>query len=166
MTLHAAIEKLLKFKGKPMSIQEIADELNAKGWYQRKDGTKLQGVHIHGRTRNYKDIFIRKGTTVSLFGELNNELPKPATSVKTAKAKSGKPTASAKTPAVKPAKATASAKAPVAKPAKATASAKAPATKPTKTAASAKTPAAKSTKTLGLEKSPFIKPVKTTKGKK
>ncbi len=126
MTLHAAIEKLLKFKGKPMSIQEIADELNAKGWYQRKNGTKIQAVHIHGRTRNYKDTFIRKGSIVSLFGELNNEMPKPIASVKT-------PTTSTKKPASKPGKAIASAKIPSAKLVKTTSLEKTPFIKPVKT---------------------------------
>lgn len=78
MTLHAAIEKLLKFKAKPMSIQEIADELNAKGWYQKKNGAKIQAIHIHGRTRSHKEIFVRKGTLVALIGQLKpaKALPK------------------------------------------------------------------------------------------
>lgn len=103
MTLHAAIEKLLKFKGKPMSIQEIADELNANGWYEKKNGAKIQAVHIHGRTRNYKDVFLRKGTTVSLVGHVYEQKlkPKPATSAKPGTVKPAKPAASAKTPPTK-----------------------------------------------------------------
>lgn len=97
MTLHAAIEKLLKFKGKPMLIQEIADELNANGWYQKKNGTKIQAVHIHGRTRNHKDVFVRKGTTVGLVYEQKLK-PKATSSVKTGTVK---PVTSAKTPSVK-----------------------------------------------------------------
>lgn len=106
MTLHAAVEKLLKFRGKPMSIQEIADELNTNGWYQRKDGTKIQGVHIHGRTRNYKDIFIRKGTTVSLVGHVypQKSKPKPAPSVKIETTKPTKTKDLDKTPFIKPTK--------------------------------------------------------------
>ncbi len=101
MTLHAAIEKLLKFKGKPMLIQEIADELNANGWYKKKNGAKIQAVHIHGRTRNYKDIFVRKGTTVSLVGHVK---PKIAFPVKTGTVKPTKATTSAETPPAKPTK--------------------------------------------------------------
>ncbi|HUH50707.1 MAG TPA: HTH domain-containing protein [Flavobacterium sp.] len=115
MTLHAAIEKLLKFKAKPMSIQEIADELNANGWYQKKNGTKIQAVQIHGRTRNYKDIFLRKGTTVSLVGHVYEQKlkPKSVTAAKTGNLKPAKPTTPAKpsgtkdadkTPFIKPVK--------------------------------------------------------------
>lgn len=34
MTLHKAIEKLLKETGRPMTTQQIADELNKNGWYE------------------------------------------------------------------------------------------------------------------------------------
>src|SRR5688572_15643778 len=73
MTLHAAIEKLLREKGRPMTTQEIADCLNKNKWYQKKDGSKISDFQIHGRTRNYPQIFDRKGSTVSLIGQENNK---------------------------------------------------------------------------------------------
>jgi hypoxanthine-DNA glycosylase len=69
MTLHEAIEKLLRQNGRPMTTQQIADELNKNGWYQKKDGSKIQAFQIHGRTRNYANIFDRNGSTVSLIGQ-------------------------------------------------------------------------------------------------
>ena len=36
MTLHEAIEKLLKQKKRPMTTTEIANELNKKKWYIQK----------------------------------------------------------------------------------------------------------------------------------
>ena len=69
MTLHEAIEKLLKATGRPMTTHEISERLNANKWYQKKDGSKITGFQIHGRTKNYPQLFIRSGTTVSLVGQ-------------------------------------------------------------------------------------------------
>ena len=69
MTLHEAIEKLLRRTGRPMTTQQIADELNKNGWYQKKDGSTIQAFQIHGRTRKYANIFDRDGSTVSLIGQ-------------------------------------------------------------------------------------------------
>ncbi len=59
-----------------MTTQQIADALNKNGWYQKKDGSTIQAFQIHGRTRNYANIFDRDGSTVSLLG-------KPITKIKT-----------------------------------------------------------------------------------
>ena len=72
MTLHEAIEKLLNEKLTTMTTQEIADELNKNGWYKKKDSSEIQAFQIHGRTRNYVNIFERNGSTVSLIGQTNN----------------------------------------------------------------------------------------------
>lgn len=69
MTLHEAIEKLLRQTGRPMTTQQIADELNKNCWYQKKDGSTIQAFQIHGRTRKYANIFDRNGSTVSLIGQ-------------------------------------------------------------------------------------------------
>jgi hypoxanthine-DNA glycosylase len=69
MTLHEAIEKLLRQTGRPMTTQQIADELNKNGWYQKKEDSTIQAFQIHGRTRNYANIFDRDGSTVSLIGQ-------------------------------------------------------------------------------------------------
>lgn len=82
MTLHEAIEKLLRQTGRPMTTQQIADELNKNGWYQKKDGSRIEAFQIHGRTRNYANIFDRDGSTVSLNGHTITKA-KPATAEKT-----------------------------------------------------------------------------------
>jgi very-short-patch-repair endonuclease len=66
MTLHVAIEKLLKEKGTSMSTNEIATELNENKWYRKKDGSEISALQIHGRTRNYPNIFDRQGSIVTL----------------------------------------------------------------------------------------------------
>lgn len=66
MTLHNAIEKLLKQKGKSMTTVEIADELNKNKWYQKKDNSAITDFQIYGRVNKYPSLFNRNGTIISL----------------------------------------------------------------------------------------------------
>jgi hypothetical protein len=66
MTLHEAIIKVLQQKGRTMSTQEIADELNKNGLYSKKDDSSISDFQIHGRTRKYPHLFNRDGIRVSL----------------------------------------------------------------------------------------------------
>tara|TARA_B100000949_G_C14123407_1_gene383552 strand:- start:50 stop:748 length:699 start_codon:yes stop_codon:yes gene_type:complete len=77
MTLHVAIEKLLKEKGTSLSTNEIATELNKNKWYQKKDGSEISAFQIHGRTRNYPNIFDRQGSLVTLKNGTFQSEPKP-----------------------------------------------------------------------------------------
>ena len=79
MTLHEAIEKLLRQTGRPMTTQQIADELNKNNWYQKKDGSTITAYQIHGRTKNYANIFDRDGSTVSLIGQSTVKTKSPTT---------------------------------------------------------------------------------------
>lgn len=69
MTLHAAIEKLLRTTGRPMTLEEIALSLNRNKRYQKKDGSEITAFQIHGRTRKYPGMFRRNGQMVSVIGE-------------------------------------------------------------------------------------------------
>lgn len=64
MTLHEAIEKLLKEKS--MTTTEIANELNKNKWYQKKDGSVITSFQIYGRVNKYPQLFNRNGNIVSL----------------------------------------------------------------------------------------------------
>ncbi len=77
MTLHEAIEKLLRQNNRTMTTQEIADELNKNGWYQKKDGSEIQAFQVYGRTRNYPSIFDRDGSTIFLVGEAYRKVATP-----------------------------------------------------------------------------------------
>jgi len=81
MTLHEAIEKLLRQSKRPMTTGEIADILNKNKWYQKQNGSVITAFQIHGRTKNYTQLFDRNGTTVSLVGRGSIEIPltKPKT---------------------------------------------------------------------------------------
>ncbi len=81
MTLHAAIVEVLETSGKAMTTQKIANELNRTETYQKKDGSKIDAFQIHGRTRNYSNLFDRDKSLVSLKGEMEmpqNKSTKPA----------------------------------------------------------------------------------------
>lgn len=66
MTLHEAIEKLLKEKGRSMTTSEITEALNENRWFTKKDGSEICQFQVHGRTHNYSRLFDRDGTKVSL----------------------------------------------------------------------------------------------------
>lgn len=66
MTLHAAIENLIRQKRRPLTTREIAYELNINKWYWKKDGSKIDAYQIHGRTKRYSSIFECNGSNVSL----------------------------------------------------------------------------------------------------
>lgn len=66
MTLHDAIEKLIREKGRSMTTSEITEELNRNKWYTKKDGSEICQFQIHGRTHSFPKLFDRDGARVSL----------------------------------------------------------------------------------------------------
>jgi hypothetical protein len=69
MTLHKAIKQVLEEnKGKSMTPQEIADELNRKGLYQKRDGTEIKCNQVSARISNhrYRHMFNRNVGIISL----------------------------------------------------------------------------------------------------
>jgi hypothetical protein len=56
-----------------MTTREIADALNKNKWYEKKDKTIIDPFQIHGRTRNYSNIFKQDGSTISLLEYLPNK---------------------------------------------------------------------------------------------
>lgn len=79
MTLHEAIEKLILQTGQSMTTTEIANELNKNKWYQKKDKSLISPFQIHGRTKNYPQIFNRNGITVSLIKQSISDTPSQKT---------------------------------------------------------------------------------------
>ncbi len=81
MTLHEAIEELLIEKGRSMSTSEIANELNRRKSYSKRDGSLITAFQIHGRAKNYPDLFTKDGSTVGLVvWEKGVQLPPAKTS--------------------------------------------------------------------------------------
>lgn len=65
--LHEEIREILRAAGAGwLTAQQIADEVNRRGRYLKRDGSAVSAFQIHGRTRNYDRIFIRDGAKVRL----------------------------------------------------------------------------------------------------
>lgn len=68
MTLHEAIKKLLIETNRPMKPTEIANELNQRDWYRRKDGGPLPSAQISARVNNYTSVFFKRDGKIHLMG--------------------------------------------------------------------------------------------------
>ena len=66
LTLHEAIIMILEENNRIMSTKELAEQVNAKKLYIKKDGTPVTAFQIHGRTKNYPNLFLRDGSSVGL----------------------------------------------------------------------------------------------------
>lgn len=66
MTLHEAIEQVLQTNGKPMSTSEIAEMINNKQLYLRKDNIPIQATQIAARVSNYPNLFTRDNGKINL----------------------------------------------------------------------------------------------------
>lgn len=66
MTLHSAIEKLLRQEKRKMTPVEIAEALNKNSWYSKKDGSYIKSGQIGARVKNYPHLFVKEGSFISL----------------------------------------------------------------------------------------------------
>ena len=66
-TLHAEIARILHDHGNRwMKTTEIAAAVNDAGRYAKRDGSAVTDFQIHGRTKNYPELFERDGAHVRL----------------------------------------------------------------------------------------------------
>lgn len=66
VTLHEEIRAILQEQARDMTTQEIADEVNRRGHYLKQDRSPVTSFQIHGRTRQYSQLFTRDGIIVAL----------------------------------------------------------------------------------------------------
>jgi hypothetical protein len=68
MTLHGAIIKVLREKKCEMTRREIADEINRRKLYSRKDGSDVPASQISARISkpHYSHLFIRQAFYIGL----------------------------------------------------------------------------------------------------
>ena len=57
MTLHEAIELVLKINNRPLSAKAIASTINSQSLYIRQDGMPVESNQIQSRIKNYPSIF-------------------------------------------------------------------------------------------------------------
>jgi len=69
LTLHEAIRQvLLDRDNAPTSARELADEINARELYRKRDGSPVEVNQIHARINNYGTMFKKVGTKIHLRG--------------------------------------------------------------------------------------------------
>jgi len=68
MTLHNAIVKVLREKKRAMTTREIADEINRRRLYCRKDRADVPASQISARMNksDYSHLFTRQGSYIGL----------------------------------------------------------------------------------------------------
>ena len=67
ITLHAELQAILDERGNRwMTTAELADIVNRRGKYRKRDGSPVDAFQIHGRTRKYAKLFEREGSQVRL----------------------------------------------------------------------------------------------------
>jgi hypothetical protein len=59
-TLHDAMELVLAEIGGPMSARGLADEINRRALYRRRDGRPVDAAQIHARVSAYSGMFVRQ----------------------------------------------------------------------------------------------------------
>ena len=66
MTLHEAIEQVIRKAGRPLSTREISNVINSRKLYRREDGQPVPTSQIGARVKNYPQWFKKVGTLIAL----------------------------------------------------------------------------------------------------
>jgi hypothetical protein len=67
MTLHEGLEYVLRENdNRWMTVQELADEVNRRALYRKKDGSAVEPNQVHARTKNYDALFEKDGPRIRL----------------------------------------------------------------------------------------------------
>jgi hypothetical protein len=66
MTLHAAMEQVLREEGCPLSALTLATEINRRGLYHRSDGFEVPSGQILVSRAQYQDRFVLIDGLISL----------------------------------------------------------------------------------------------------
>jgi len=66
MTLHEAMTVILREHGGTMRSNLLADALNERGLYRKRDGSLISDWQVRARARQYPYLFARDGMTGAL----------------------------------------------------------------------------------------------------
>src|SRR5262249_51664880 len=67
LTLHEAIARVLEDAGNEwMTARELADAVNRRGLYRKRDGSPVEVNQVHARMNNYSDLFEKNGPKIRL----------------------------------------------------------------------------------------------------
>jgi len=67
LTLHEALASVLREHGNAsMRARELADEVNSRGLYRKRDGSPVEVNQVHARVKNYAQVFEKDGSRIRL----------------------------------------------------------------------------------------------------
>lgn len=67
LTLHEALALILRESGNGwVTVRELTDQVNARNLYQRRNGAPVEANQVHARTKNYPQMFDKRGSRVRL----------------------------------------------------------------------------------------------------
>src|SRR3954471_16729293 len=67
LTLHEALARVLADAGNEgMTARELADTVNRRGLYRKRDGSPVEVNQVHARVNNYGDLFEKEGPKIRL----------------------------------------------------------------------------------------------------
>jgi hypothetical protein len=66
MFLHEAIAQVLKEHNRSMTARELADEINRRKLYIKKDKSLIKTSQIHARVKNYPHLLRKNKSLISL----------------------------------------------------------------------------------------------------
>lgn len=69
-TLHEALQRILRENGnRPLHVRQLADEVNQRGLYRRRDAGPVEVSQVHARTSTYDKVFGKGGSFIWLKEE-------------------------------------------------------------------------------------------------
>jgi hypothetical protein len=70
MTLHDALARVLREgSSEGLTARELADAVNRRGLYQKRDGSPVEANHVQARVNNYGSMFAKDGPVIRLREE-------------------------------------------------------------------------------------------------
>jgi hypothetical protein len=70
LTLHEALAQVLRANGNTwMTARELADWVNDRRLYRKRDGSPVEVNQVHARANNYSDMFEKDGSNIRLREE-------------------------------------------------------------------------------------------------
>src|SRR4051812_45124585 len=65
LTLHEALAEVLEASGNSgMTARELADAINERGLYAKRDGSPVEANQVQARVNNYRELFEKDGSLI------------------------------------------------------------------------------------------------------
>lgn len=75
--LQDAMEKVLLDAGRPLKVGDLAEQINTRGLYRKRDGSPVQPNQVRARARSYSHLFAQAAGTIRLARWADSEQAQP-----------------------------------------------------------------------------------------